>query len=245
MAMIAATDPVSVAATFSNYKVPHKLKFIAESESLFNDATAFVIFTLALMVMTQPMGVVEIAEKSVITVVSSLLTGIVIGLAGVWLLRFASQALTETAVVLLTGYLAFFIADELGEAAIFALVTSLVTVKAAATYAHNNLQPDQHKPFAHLAKIYQNRGEIVHFLSFAALIANVLLFISMAHLFNLSALLAYWKEILAVFIGSTLIRAVVMWQFMRISNRNVSMQSASVDWWAVLVFAGVKGGCQF
>jgi len=67
----------------------------------------------------------------------------------------------------------------------------------------------------------------------------------MAHLFNLSALLAYWKEILAVLIGSTLIRAVVMWQFMRISNRNVSMQSVSVDWWAVLVFAGVKGGCQF
>ena len=104
MAMNAATDPVSVAATFSNYKVPHKLKFIAESESLVNDATTFVIFTLALMVMTQPIGVVEIAEKSVITVVSSLLTGIVIGLAGVWLLRFASQALTETAVVLLTGY---------------------------------------------------------------------------------------------------------------------------------------------
>ena len=30
-----------------------------------------------------------------------------------------------------------------------------------------------------------------------------------------------------------------MWQFMRISNRNVSMQSASVDWWAVLVFTAI------
>ena len=43
-AMVLATDPVSVVAVFSSFNVPHKLAILAEGESLFNDATALIIF---------------------------------------------------------------------------------------------------------------------------------------------------------------------------------------------------------
>lgn len=243
MAMIAATDPVSVTAVFSNFKVPHKLKFIAESESLFNDATAFVIFSLAVLSMTHQMTSVDLVVISMTTVITSVLTGVIFGFIGVFLMRFASEALTQTSVALLIGYVAFFVADEMGKASIFALVTSLVVIKAVVTFAHNTEQSASFWfRFKYLETAHENRNEIVQFLTFVALIANVILFISMAHLFNLQSILGYWKEILAVFVASTFIRAVMMWQFMRTSNRYESLQSVSWDWWAILVFAGIKGG---
>lgn len=43
-AMVLATDPVSVVSVFSKFELPHKLKVLAEGESLLNDATALIVF---------------------------------------------------------------------------------------------------------------------------------------------------------------------------------------------------------
>jgi len=45
-AMVLATDPVSVVSIFSKFELPHRLKILAEGESLFNDATALIVFVL-------------------------------------------------------------------------------------------------------------------------------------------------------------------------------------------------------
>ncbi len=47
-ALIAATDPVSVVAIFRKLGAPKRLELMLESESLFNDGTAIVLFNLAL-----------------------------------------------------------------------------------------------------------------------------------------------------------------------------------------------------
>ena len=49
-ALIAATDPVAVVALFRLLGVPKRLAVLVESESLFNDGTALVIFNLMLAV---------------------------------------------------------------------------------------------------------------------------------------------------------------------------------------------------
>ena len=46
--LIAATDPVSVIATFKENKIHGRLRLLVESESLFNDGVAAVFFALAL-----------------------------------------------------------------------------------------------------------------------------------------------------------------------------------------------------
>lgn len=43
-AMVLATDPVSVVSIFSKFELPHRLKILAEGESLLNDATALIVF---------------------------------------------------------------------------------------------------------------------------------------------------------------------------------------------------------
>ncbi len=47
-AMISATDPVSVLALFKSYGLPKQLASLIESESLFNDGTAVVVFHIVL-----------------------------------------------------------------------------------------------------------------------------------------------------------------------------------------------------
>src|SRR5664279_946342 len=51
-ALIAATDPVAVVALFRELGVDRRLQVLVEGESLLNDGTAVVIFTLALAVAT-------------------------------------------------------------------------------------------------------------------------------------------------------------------------------------------------
>ena len=47
-ALISATDPISVLAIFRTLGVDHRLAIIVEAESLFNDGTAIVVFTIVL-----------------------------------------------------------------------------------------------------------------------------------------------------------------------------------------------------
>ena len=49
-ALIAATDPVAVVALFRAIGVPRRLALLIESESLFNDGTAIVVFNLMLAI---------------------------------------------------------------------------------------------------------------------------------------------------------------------------------------------------
>src|SRR5215831_698889 len=46
-ALMSATDPVAVVALFRQLEAPRRLQVIVEGESLFNDATAIIFFTLA------------------------------------------------------------------------------------------------------------------------------------------------------------------------------------------------------
>lgn len=45
-AIMSATDPVAVAAVFAQFKVPERLRMLIEGESLLNDGTTLILFTL-------------------------------------------------------------------------------------------------------------------------------------------------------------------------------------------------------
>ena len=77
-AMVLATDPVSVVSVFSSFKVPHKLKILAEGESLFNDATALIIFSFVALPMINgaDIGIVDIGVVSLKVIVLSIVIGL-------------------------------------------------------------------------------------------------------------------------------------------------------------------------
>ena len=79
--MVLATDPVSVVSVFSSFKVPHRLAILAEGESLFNDATALIIFMFIAIPMMNgvEIGAMDIAIVSLKVISVSVFIGLVIG----------------------------------------------------------------------------------------------------------------------------------------------------------------------
>jgi CPA1 family monovalent cation:H+ antiporter len=75
-----------------------------------------------------------------------------------------------------------------------------------------------------------------------ALVGNTILFVAMAEMIDVKLLWHYKIEIIAMFLATTLIRAIMMGLFSWITNKTDKMVDVSFRWWAVLTFAGIKGG---
>lgn len=75
-----------------------------------------------------------------------------------------------------------------------------------------------------------------------ALVANTILFIAMAEMIDINLLWKYRVEIIAMFLATTVIRAVMIWLFAWVANRTDKMANVNVRWGGVLTFAGIKGG---
>lgn len=112
-AMVLATDPVSVVSIFSKFDLPHRLKILAEGESLFNDATAIIVFVFIGLF---ALGGGEITATyvtliSIKVIVGSVVVGLVVGFAGLVVMKTTKNRTAEMMILLLTGYGAFLSAE--------------------------------------------------------------------------------------------------------------------------------------
>lgn len=116
-ALISATDPVAVIAFFKSLGVTKRLSVLVEGESLFNDAIAFVAFTLAVSAAApdESFGVGKAIGDFIIVGGGGLAVGIVLGwfVAQVVLAR-VDDALIETTTTLAVAYGSFLVAEEFG-----------------------------------------------------------------------------------------------------------------------------------
>jgi CPA1 family monovalent cation:H+ antiporter len=113
-AMVLATDPVSVVSIFSKFDLPHRLKILAEGESLFNDATALIVFVFVGLHALDG-GVLTagyVAEISAEVVFGSVAVGIVTGYIGLYLMKTTENRIAEMMVLISTGYGAFWLSEH-------------------------------------------------------------------------------------------------------------------------------------
>jgi monovalent cation:H+ antiporter, CPA1 family len=113
-AMVLATDPVSVVSIFSKFELPHQLKILAEGESLFNDATALIVFVFIGLYALDggtitPSYVVEISAA---VIFGSLVVGIGIGFIGLTLMKTTENRIAEMMILIVTGYSTFELAEH-------------------------------------------------------------------------------------------------------------------------------------
>lgn len=123
-AMVAATDPAAVIATFRRLGSPKRLTTLVEGESLFNDGTALVVFAIALQAIRTNVSAAEAVWIFGVTVVVSAGIGIVIGWAASRLIATVDDHLLELTVSLAAAYGAYLIADLLHESGIIATVVA-------------------------------------------------------------------------------------------------------------------------
>jgi len=112
-ALISPTDPVSVLSLFKEVGAPKDLKTIVEGESLFNDATGVVLFTILLKTLLsgQEFGFGQAAYEFVKVSIGGLLLGAVLGWIVFKIMRHIEDHLLENALCLVLAYGSFWLAE--------------------------------------------------------------------------------------------------------------------------------------
>lgn len=245
---ITATDPVTVSAVLGNFKVPHKLKILVEGESLLNDATAIIVFSIALIALNSTGAITMefIGTKVVAVICGAAIVGAILGLMSFTLLRMSEDPLVEASILIMTAYAAYIVAEMFHFSGILAVIVAIVLcsekIRRILDGAETQQITDDFGFLRHTVMTSDNHKFIGKIFEFSAMFAASALFVAIASLVNFSDLVMYWKEILAVFVASTIIRAVTMLKFAYVSNKSSMMKAkVSPHWWAVLTFAGSKG----
>lgn len=127
-AMVSATDPVAVIATFRRIGTPRSLSTLVEGESLFNDGTAIVIFAIALRAVEGPIGITDAVGSFVLTLVISVVIGFGAGFVASRIVARVDDHLIETSLSVLVAYGTYIAADVLHESGVIATVVAGITL---------------------------------------------------------------------------------------------------------------------
>jgi CPA1 family monovalent cation:H+ antiporter len=124
-ALISATDPVAVLAIFRELRVPRRVAMLVEGESVLNDGTALVLFSLLAPAAAGhgfDVGIAALQFGAV--VLGGLLIGIAWGWAATWVLRWSDDHLVELSLTLILAYGSFLTAEEIGASGVIACVAA-------------------------------------------------------------------------------------------------------------------------
>jgi CPA1 family monovalent cation:H+ antiporter len=150
-AMVLATDPVSVVSVFSKFTLPHKLKILCEGESLFNDATALIVFVFIGLYALKggEITTAYVTEISLLVVLGSTVLGVLFGYVGLLLMKTTTNRTAEMLVLIFVGYGSFELAEHfytllnvLGMHSHIHLSGILTCIFATITVNHTLMQAD-------------------------------------------------------------------------------------------------------
>jgi len=224
--MIASTDPIAVVAMFKSLGVPKRLAILVEGESLLNDGTGVVLFTLILGAVT---GGTFSASEGLLDFVRVAGMGVAIGtLFGYSASKLTARIedpLVEITITTIAAYGSFVIAEQFHFSGVIATV-------AAGMWCGNVGATQGMSPSTRLA---------VHsFWEYVAFALNSVVFLLIGFQVRIDALLAAWKIIVLAWIAVTLARAIVVYVTVAILRRTT--ESMPWSWAAVLTWGGLRGG---
>ena len=127
-AMVSATDPVAVVATFRRLTVPSELATIVEGESLLNDGTGLVVFGIAVGALTVPLDPGGAVVAFVAAIVVSAAIGLVAGFIAARLMSLVDDHLIQLTISVVLAYGTYLLADGLHESGIIATVVAAVVL---------------------------------------------------------------------------------------------------------------------
>ncbi len=248
--MLMATDAITVASIMSKFKLPEQLKVYAESESLFNDVTALIIFYfIALPLITG--GEVTLLSINYIllkVLLFSTVIGVCVAYMGFLSIKILKNPFDQFVIIYLVVIISFLIAEHFNIAGILSIVSSVLTFKY---FVQKETEKENHRRNQNDNSM-QDKYTILELIKsvpaitkrefreykkeamFIGIFANAIVFVIIANIINLSLLVIYFKEILIVFAITTLIR------FMSISSL-IIVKKLPFRWATTLTLSGTKG----
>ena len=161
--LIAATDPVSVIATFKEAKVEGRLRLLVEAESLFNDSTAAVAFAIALAFAAgETLTFGSSLWLMFVSVTGGIVSGLLVGGLALLVIGRTKDHLVELSMTTVSAFGSFWLAEHFQLSGILAATTAGLLVGNLTKFGS-----------------FTEKGEesIGHFWDFAAFVVNSVIFI--------------------------------------------------------------------
>ena len=219
-ALVSATDPVSVVALFRRLGAPRRLQVLLEGESLFNDGTAIVMFSLTAAIVLNGQFSLASSIAGFLTIAGGgTLIGITLGLLVSELIGRIDEPLVETTLTAILAFGAYLLAESFHVSGVLAVV--------AAGLVNGNAGPRGMSPTTRIV--------VFNFWETAAFLANSFVFLLVGFAIDLSQLLANWRAIGWAILAVLAARAVAIYGF-SFFNRQIP-----VNWRHILYWGGLRG----
>ncbi|MER9396902.1 sodium:proton antiporter [Mesorhizobium sp. M0615] len=127
-AIVAPPDAVAASAVLSQFKVPHRITAILQGESLLNDATALLIYRLAVSAALGTIMLSNAVPVILLATIGSVIAGYLFGRVSLLALGRIEDAASSTVVQFAGTFAVWIIADRLGLSAIITIVVYAMTI---------------------------------------------------------------------------------------------------------------------
>lgn len=223
-ALLSATDPVAVLALFKRFGAPERLRTIIDGESLFNDATAIVLFSVLLALATGEratslsQGTLDFLK----IFFGGALAGALVGGVAFLILRVMGGAVARGVISLIAAYGAFLLAESQHVSGVMAAMLAGLLL-------------------GHL----QRKSDDIHSLrelwEYKAWLANALLFLIAGISFQLTMFTEQWLAMLIGICGVLVARLLNVYALIPLLERLPGITPMPVAWRPVVWWGGVRG----
>ncbi len=224
-ALISATDPIAVVAIFKNLGVPKRLAVLLEGESLLNDGTAIVFFTLSLALVTGTVmtaGGLAVDFLKIVGIGALIGTGV--GVVVSQVIRQVDDPMIEIMLTTIAAYGSFLAAEHF-------LYSGVIAAVAAGMICGNY--------GARVGMSPSTRIAVETFWEYVAFALNSIVFLLIGLEVHFQALLAAWQAILVGYLVVTAGRALVIFGASSLLRR--TRERIPWGWSVVLTWGGLRG----
>ena len=230
--IVSATDPVAVVALFKDLGAPARLNILVEGESLFNDATAIVLFTILLAIISGQ-GEFSFLAAS-ITFLKVFFGGVIVGLVVAKILGWVIGRCRESKAICVSltvtiAYLSFIIAEHYFHfSGVMAVVTAGLVI--------GSIEQSKTTPSVHVALHDTWENIIFWFVSVIFLLSGAMLPSQLMQLHE-----NYFIDLLSLILICTAVRFVIIDLLLPLFSRFHLVHKVNMAYRQIMIWGGLRG----
>jgi CPA1 family monovalent cation:H+ antiporter len=219
--IVAPTDPVSVVNVLKRTRAPNRLTAILETEAYFNDATAVILYPIAVSLSFSPL---ESASLFAYTLGGGVLVGLIVSGTAELLYRLITEPLAETYFTIAVMFGSFVLAESLN-------VSGLVAVAIAGLYMGNRTM--------RIAMTQETRNTMTKFWDVVTFMVTSFAFLLLGLKVDTSLLVAFAPLIIAAFLAIVAARVISVYPIVTLTSFIGEKIPSSYK--KILAAAGLRG----
>jgi CPA1 family monovalent cation:H+ antiporter len=219
--IVSPTDPVSVVNALKTIRAPERLTTILETEAYFNDATAVMLYPVALSLSFSPLHEIGVFAY---TLGGGVVVGLLVSGIAELLYRLVTEPLAETTFTIVVMFGSYLFAESLG-------VSGLVAVAIAGLYMGNRTM--------RIAMSEQTRQTMTTFWEIVTFVATSFAFLLLSLQADFRLMVTFSPFIIGACVAMFLSRAISVYPI--VSLTSLLGEKIPSSWTKVLAMAGMRG----